>query len=880
MRLINTEALEMEEFYNNIPPYVILSHTWGRDSEELTFRDVEGKEIDKPGIGSIKLRECCRQARQDGYGYAWIDTCCIDKTNIVELGEAINSMFRWYKQASWCYVYMSDVPSDDNPRRSGSKFRSSRWFGRGWTLQELLAPKDLRFYSSEWRSLGTKGELSEVIESVTGVPRPILIGITELYAASVARRMSWAARRDTKREEDLAYCLLGIFGVTMPMIYGEGGEQAFLRLQEQIMKTTRDDSILAWGIDTNQSPTNDSAQIVTGRILAARPFDFANSKHIVSRHQSAAFKDSMELSSGSLRAYLPVHTTPAGRTVGLLRCGPDYDMEQVVGIPLAQAGSESVDEYIRPKGYAAVLQPKFTQDVSTRLIYISNSHEANMTTDGSQRYLLYEGFAKMNLEVFEVVPGSCWDRSQALIMLSNPNGGIPPPILIRFRHSEDPVVSRQNTQNSRDFVVAFGFEERGSNIEVQCCVMICDQSTSLDDLANRSVYIMQKANGTKSASNGHLHLRVVLLEPAMGQPIFTIRPEALSGPQDMTLDAAVELRKLNIALELVARLEEEETSSAKFEAATNRESLSNKRSPSQHLWDELWHAEDNSHGEWRTLDSNTLLRWAVESNCVDVARLLLDRGAAVEVKDKDGKTPLMWAAYNGHKAVARLLLDRGAAIEAEDELGKTPLMWAAYNGHEAIIRLLLDRGAAIEGGDNAYSRTPLMWAAHNGHEAITRLLLDRGAAIEAKDKFGMTPLIWAACNRHEAIIQLLLDRGAAVEVKDKDNNTPLMWAVYNRHEATTRLLLDRGAAIEAKDKFGRTPLIWAAYNGHEAITRLLLDRGAAIEVKDKDGKTPLMWAAYKGHEAVAQLLQIHAGSIGPATSAVPRKKIWKKWFTK
>lgn len=543
MRLINTKTLEMQEFYNDIPPYVILSHTWGRDIEELTFHDVKAKETEKLGIGSIKLHGCCQQAQQDGYKYAWIDTCCIDKTNHVELSEAINSMFRWYKQAAWCYVYMFDVPSNDNPRRSGSKFRSSRWFSRGWTLQELLAPKDLRFYSSEWHSLGTKGELSEVIESVTGVPRPILIGLTGLYAASVARRMSWAARRDTKREEDLAYCLLGIFGVTMPMIYGEGGEQAFHRLQEQIMKTTRDDSILAWGIDSNQPLTNDSTQIITGRILAARPLDFANSKHIVSRHQSAAFKNSMELSSGFLRAYLPVHKTTAGRTVGLLRCGPEHDTEQVVGIPLAQARSKSVDEYIRPKGYAAVLQPKSTQNVSTRLIYISNSHEANMITDGNQRYLLYEGFTTMDLEVFEVVPGSCWDRSKALITLSNPDGGTPSTIFIRFRHSEDPVMSQQNRQNSRDFVVAFGFKEPDSSIEPQHCVMICDQSTSLDNLANLFAYIMQKASGTKSASNGHLHLRVVL-EPAMGQPFFTMRPEALSGPPDVIIDATAELRTI------------------------------------------------------------------------------------------------------------------------------------------------------------------------------------------------------------------------------------------------------------------------------------------------------------------------------------------------
>ncbi len=442
MRLLNTNTLRMEEFHGEIPPYAILSHTWGPDTEELTFRNVEEGEIDKPGVGSIKLRGCCQQAQRDGLPYAWIDTCCIDKTN-QELGEAINSMFRWYYKASLCYVYMFDVPGRDNPREDGSKFRSSRWFRRGWTLQELLAPRHLRFYNSEWHSLGSKGELCTVIEGITGVPRPVLMGITMLHATSVAQRMSWAAQRSTKREEDLAYCLLGIFGVTMPMIYGEGGEQAFLRLQEQIMKTTRDDSILAWGIDSKESST-DSVQVTAGRILAAAPSDFANSGRIVSRHQVASSIYSMELSGGGLRIYLPLHTTPAGRTVGLLRCGPEHDMEQVVGIPLDQTASEGADVYVRPKGCAPVLQQKLVQS-SSRLIYIRNdSRDEKTATDTSQQYLSYEGFMEINLELLEVTPTSCWDRERTLIVSPvNSTGRSPTQVLIRFRHNEGPIAFDQ-----------------------------------------------------------------------------------------------------------------------------------------------------------------------------------------------------------------------------------------------------------------------------------------------------------------------------------------------------------------------------------------------------------------------------------------------------
>ena len=205
MRLINVKTLRLEEFLDdNIPPYAILSHTWGNDTEELTIRDVELGEVDKPGVGSIKLRGCCKQAEKEGLGYAWIDTCCIDKTNLVELSEAINSMFRWYSRASICYAYLSDVPNNDEPWKPASKFQSSRWFSRVWTLQELLAPSSLRFYNSEWCSLGTKGHLSAIIEKVANIPRQFLLRIAELHNASVAQRMSWAAsicHKDTTLEE-------------------------------------------------------------------------------------------------------------------------------------------------------------------------------------------------------------------------------------------------------------------------------------------------------------------------------------------------------------------------------------------------------------------------------------------------------------------------------------------------------------------------------------------------------------------------------------------------------------------------------------------------------------------------------------------------------
>ncbi|KAK3365868.1 heterokaryon incompatibility protein-domain-containing protein [Lasiosphaeria ovina] len=150
MRLLNVETFRLEEFFGiDPPPYVILSHTWGKDDEEVSHRDFLDGKLDLPATRPIKLSGCCQQAQDDGYHYVWIDTCCIDKTNSVELQEAINSMFRWYREAQICYAYLADVPAGHDPEDPESAFSSSRWFIRGWTLQELLASLNLRFYDSD-----------------------------------------------------------------------------------------------------------------------------------------------------------------------------------------------------------------------------------------------------------------------------------------------------------------------------------------------------------------------------------------------------------------------------------------------------------------------------------------------------------------------------------------------------------------------------------------------------------------------------------------------------------------------------------------------------------------------------------------------------------
>ena len=242
MRLIHTKTLKLAEFAGKeIPPYVILSHTW--EEGEVSFQDMQSGDADQKA-GYDKIKRCCKVAAAQGFKHAWIDTCCIDKTSSSELSEAINSMYRWYQAAEVCYAYLSDVPPQQDA--SGSAFANSRWFTRGWTLQELVAPASLIFFGSNWQEVGTKSSLQGVISKITGIhPEALLCADDRLQNFSIAQRMSWASLRQTTRIEDLAYCLMGIFSVNMPMLYGEG-ERSFIRLQEEIMKSSDDPTIFAW----------------------------------------------------------------------------------------------------------------------------------------------------------------------------------------------------------------------------------------------------------------------------------------------------------------------------------------------------------------------------------------------------------------------------------------------------------------------------------------------------------------------------------------------------------------------------------------------------------------------------------------------------------
>ena len=312
MWLLNTARAELKFFATPESVsggYAVLSHVW--DKQETTFQEIQALRVrsaqtltrrpsNSDGASSLlnahfnqpltprdlvsaKIRKFCELAEKDGYEWGWVDTCCINKDSSAELTEAINSMYRYYSLADVCYVYLGDVMtrSLDVLEKPYSDFRSSRWHRRGWTLQELIAPELVVFLSRSWELLGTKLDLAPLLESVTKVPVDVLQLRARPSDYCVAARMAWAANRETTRPEDEAYCLMGIFGIFMPILYGEG-RNAFRRLQEEIMRQTEDVSIFSWGVivdaerlaDTSLIAANTNATTTGASVFADAPSNF------------------------------------------------------------------------------------------------------------------------------------------------------------------------------------------------------------------------------------------------------------------------------------------------------------------------------------------------------------------------------------------------------------------------------------------------------------------------------------------------------------------------------------------------------------------------------------------------------------------------------
>ncbi|KAI0206581.1 HET-domain-containing protein [Astrocystis sublimbata] len=327
MRLINVLTLDFEEVTDpENTAYAILSHTWV-EGQEVSLQDwmrwrrkSRGWQDIATRSGLAKILGACEMTKKHRLDFLWVDTNCIDKLSSAELSEAINSMFKWYELSTICFTYLSDVRTGRRALRDLEK--PSRWFTRGWTLQELLASRQIIFFDQDWWSVGTKETLSSTISMITSINEKYLDGSKSFRVASVAARMSWAASRQTSRREDMAYSLLGLFDINMPLLYGEG-DGAFIRLQEEILKVSTDQTIFAWDFDGRVDWEQFTPRPAWVSVLAPFPSCFSQSGSIekATFTQLGAAMETWSMTNLGLVMNLPLlATTNKRRFFAVLQC--------------------------------------------------------------------------------------------------------------------------------------------------------------------------------------------------------------------------------------------------------------------------------------------------------------------------------------------------------------------------------------------------------------------------------------------------------------------------------------------------------------------------------------------------------------------------------
>ncbi|KAJ9161556.1 HET-domain-containing protein [Coniochaeta hoffmannii] len=398
MWLINTKTEKIQFVADpELHQYAILSHTWRRDGEP-TFQDYKDYKNSQATSTSpsarrtvaagrvikderfAKVRETCRLARARNIPFVWVDNVCIDKSSSAELTEAINSMFRWYKNAAVCFAYLADLPA--GPKKNLQQALSlCHWFTRGWTLQELVASRVVEFYDEAWNLRGDKHELCELVSSITRIDEDVLRDSSLLRNIPVARRMSWASTRQCTRVEDVAYSLLGIFDIHMPLIYGEG-DKAFIRLQEAIAQDTTDLSLFAW---TSRDSTY-KRQNYHG-LFARSPVDFLNCDRLLRILSPVTLTEEYAITNKGIRltARMNEGESPSGEKDFLLnldcldssRQQPD-GMHSIVFIRLVRTPHGFVRHWA---GLPVLVSASSVQPSAPRTIYVPKTIGAGESRD-------------------------------------------------------------------------------------------------------------------------------------------------------------------------------------------------------------------------------------------------------------------------------------------------------------------------------------------------------------------------------------------------------------------------------------------------------------------------------------------------------------------
>ncbi|KAI8674031.1 HET domain-containing protein [Fusarium keratoplasticum] len=813
MRLLNTQTIVVETFGDDqIPPYAILSHTW--EAEEVTFQDMElGKATGKKGWAKVK--GSCSMARKNGFDYVWLDTCCIDKTSSAELSEAINSMYRWYQEATVCYAFLADV-SDL------AELPKSKWFTRGWTLQELIAPSSMIFFSQTWDELGTKETLDRVILKRTRIPEAILSGYQDLETASVAQRMSWASDRRTTRREDLAYCLMGIFGINMPLLYGEG-ERAFVRLQEEIMRVSDDHSLFAWKCPNSR-----------GGLLALSPAAFKDSGSIIPWNPFTPYNSPFTLTNKGVHLDLPfIGLGDRGTGLAVLSCTEVGDPDKLVAIYLRDTFL-TMEHFERCKSekFELVSLSKFRPaEYPTRSLCIT-LRGPNQRLKGTSDGKAHTGPSPLSDERLHIGRGDKGAETE------------------EDEHRQLSLAAARGRQAEVNRLLALpNVHADGDDYwgDTPLCLAAEAGYEGIVRLLldHRDIDVNSEGNTSpiKSAiAGGHEGVVWQLLA----------RTDTISNPNELVSMAAGYGHEALFS-QLTARKDiREHLTSESYASGLTYAAQEGHESIVRLLLNSGKVHPDEGDGL-----GNTALWWAAVNGNEAVVKMLLETGwVDTSCKGNDETTALWHAALKGYEGIVRLLLQHGADIEAPGRDGRSPLCVASSKGHASIVKDLLFHGAETNprGRDN---RTALMEAAINGHEAIVRLLLESGAAVDTKvrtesmSRTHYSAVDFACQADHGGIPKLLLEANSPFASRDADIRAALHDAVEHGCSDVVRTLLE---TTDVKQSILQPfHLVVAAINKDQAMAKVLLENGADVN-SEWNGSLLFGFAVKQGCDEVVKAM--------------------------
>ncbi|RYP47387.1 hypothetical protein DL768_006555 [Monosporascus sp. mg162] len=897
MRLLmlrdNGDLSLTKDLIKDIPPYAILSHTWGDDDQEVTFKDVEeGTGRDKAGYR--KIRFCGQQAASDGL----------------------------------------------------------QWFTRGWTLQELLAPSSVEFFSAEGQRLGDKNSLEQLLREITRIEVGALRG-RALSEFTVDERMSWSDERETKREEDRVYSLLGIFNVHLLPIYGEGVDNAFARLQEEVSKHSTGDGRI---IDEKAEMRKELLDLlyfddIDSRLLTLRAAHNKTCRWFLEKEQ---YKDWMTAEKfRDHHGFIWIKGKPGAGKSTLMK----FLDSEAKKVAKSESNALVASFFFNARGdlleksttglYRSLLWQLFekAEDLQGVLDEFDSSARRIIQRDGWQLEILKETLAKAveglgcrTLQFFIDALDECHDDDVADMVSFFEDIGeraveanVRLHICFSSRHYPT-VIIRWGTQ-----IVLEDEDEHGTDITryIKSKLKVANARRA-DSLRSQ---IREKSAGVflwvalvipmlnKASAQGRVdELQKCLngIPPGLDELfemilmrdreemqefrlcvqwiLFAKRPlklvEYFFAIRSPNSQEASRCRAAgDLSTEVMCRFVH---SSSKGLAEATKTRNKDKMPTIQFIHESVRDFFLVKHGDqrlWPDIDGrfivyshevlrdrcmaeiygstgsstlanplqsanqsppmvssqvkfniieheppNNLLPKASSPEASSLRRSVSDELPFLECKPRRSQTPLLYAAEIGYEDIVKLLLETGKVdADLKEENNQTPLSYAAKNGHKGIVKLLLETGKV-----DADSK------------CIVKLLLEMGKVdVDSKDSYDRTPLLYAAAEGHERIVKVLLATGKVdADSKGMHNRTPLSYAAENGHKGIIKLLLETGKVdTDSKDSYTRTPLLYAAVNGHKGIVKLLVETGkVGADSKDPYGRTALSYAAEKGHEGIVKLL--------------------------